>query len=137
MLMPKKLKYRKEHRGKMSGKSSRGFRLCFGSYGIKAQECGWISSRQIEAARRAMTRYVKRGGKIWVNIFPKKPVTKTGAETRMGGGKGSLDHFVAVVKPGRIIFEMDGITKSVAEEALRLAAAKLPIKTKIVSKEED
>lgn len=137
MLMPRKLKHRKEHRGKRSGKSQRGYRLDFGSYGLKALEAAWITSRQIEASRRAMTRYVKRGGKIWINIFPKKPVTQTGAETRMGGGKGALDHFVATVKPGKVIFEMDGIPKQVAQEALRLAAAKLPIKTKIISKEEE
>ncbi|OIP23036.1 50S ribosomal protein L16 [bacterium CG_4_10_14_0_2_um_filter_33_32] len=137
MLMPRKLKYRKEHRGKRAGKATRGFMLEFGSYGIKALESAWITSRQIEAARRAMTRYIKRGGKIWINIFPAKPVTKTGAETRMGGGKGALDHFVAVVKPGRIIFEMDGVPKNVASEALKLAADKLPIKTKIVFKEEE
>lgn len=137
MLMPRKLKYRKEHRGRRAGKSQRGFSLNYGSYGLKALEAAWITSRQIEAARRAMTRYCKRGGKIWINIFPKKPVTQTGAETRMGGGKGSLDHFAATVKPGKILFEMDGITKEVAGEALRLAAAKMPIKTKIVSKEEE
>jgi len=137
MLMPRKLKYRKEHRGKRAGKATRGFMLEFGSYGIKALESAWITSRQIEAARRAMTRYIKRGGKIWINIFPAKPVTKTGAETRMGGGKGALDHFVAVVKPGRIIFEMDGVPKNVASEALKLAADKLPIKMKIVFKEEE
>lgn len=136
MLMPRKLKHRKEQRGRIKGKSSRGTNLEFGSYGLKALEPAWITARQIEAARRAMTRYIKREGKIWINIFPKKPVTKTGAETRMGGGKGSLDHFVAVVKPGKIMFEMDGIPLKVAQEALKLAAAKLPIKTKIISKEE-
>lgn len=134
--MPRKLKHRKEHRGKRRGTAVRGYGLEFGSYGLKALEPAWITARQIEAARRAMTRYIKRGGKIWINIFPKKPVTKTGAETRMGGGKGALDHFVAVIKPGRILFEMDGISKNIAEEALRLAAGKLPIKTRIVLKEE-
>jgi len=137
MLMPKKLKHRKEHRGKRAGKAQRGYNLDFGSYGLKALERAWITSRQIEAARRAMTRYIKRGGKIWINIFPKKPVTKTGAETRMGGGKGALDHFVAIVKPGRVMFEMGGVSKEIAEEALRLAANKLPIKSKIISKEEE
>lgn len=137
MLMPKKLKHRKEHRGRRTGKALRGHTLEFGSFGLKALAAAWITSRQIEAARRAMTRYVKRGGKIWINIFPAKPVTKTGAETRMGGGKGSLDHFVATVKPGRIMFEMDGVPKKIAVEALKLAANKLPIKTKIVLKEEE
>ena len=137
MLMPRKLKRRKEQRGKRAGKAARGYRLEFGSYGLKALEPAWITARQIEAGRRAMTRYVKRGGKIWINIFPRKPVTKTGAETRMGGGKGALDHFVAIVKPCRVMFEMDGVPKNVAFEALKLAAAKLPIKTKIVFKEEE
>ncbi len=136
MLMPRKLKHRKEHRGRRAGKAQRGYTIAFGSYGLKALEPAWITARQIEAARRAMTRYIKRGGKIWIDIFPAKPVTKTGAETRMGGGKGSLDHFVAVVKRGRILFEMDGIPQKTAYEALRLAAGKLPIKTKIISKEE-
>lgn len=136
MLMPKKMKHRKEHRGRRAGKAQRGNELSFGSYGLKAMEVAWITSRQIEAARRAMTRYVKRGGKIWINIFPHKPVTKGAAETRMGKGKGSLDHFVAIVKPGRIIFEMDGIPKDIAREAMRLAGAKLPIKTKTVYKDE-
>jgi len=137
MLMPRKLKHRKEHRGRRAGKAQRGYKIEFGSYGLKALEPAWITARQIEAARRAMTRYIKRGGKIWINIFPKKPVTKTGAETRMGGGKGSLDHFVAVVRRGRILFEMDGISSKIAHEALRLAAAKLPIKTKFIAKEEE
>lgn len=136
MLMPRKMKHRKEHRGKRAGKAQRGNQLSFGSYGLKAIQVAWITSRQIEAARRAMTRHVKRGGKIWINVFPHKPVTATAAETRMGKGKGALDHFVAIVKPGKIIFEMDGIPRNVATEALKLAAAKLPIKTKIISKDE-
>ena len=135
MLMPRKLKYRKLQRGRRKGKAVRGSTLNFGSYGLKSLGVGWITSRQIEAARRAMTRQIKRGGSIWITIFPHKPVTKTGAETRMGSGKGSLDHFVATVKPGKIMFEMGGISKEIAYEALRLAAAKLPLKTKIVSKE--
>lgn len=134
--MPRKMKHRKEHRGKRAGKAQRGNQLSFGSYGLKAIQVAWITSRQIEAARRAMTRHVKRGGKIWINVFPHKPVTATAAETRMGKGKGALDHFVAIVKPGKIIFEMDGIPRNVATEALKLAAAKLPIKTKIISKDE-
>ncbi|NTU69367.1 50S ribosomal protein L16 [bacterium] len=136
MLMPKKLKHRKLQRGRRKGKAVRGSTLNFGSYGLKSLGVGWITSRQIEAARRAMTRYIKRGGSIWITIFPHKPVTKGAAETRMGSGKGSLDHFVAIVKPGKIMFEMDGVAKDVAQEALRLAAAKLPLKTKVVSKEE-
>lgn len=134
MLLPRKLKHRKAFRGKMAGLSARGFSIEFGNYGLKALQCGWITSRQIEAARRAMTRYIKREGQVWIRIFPDKPVTATPAETGMGGGKGSLDHFVAVVKPGRIIFEMAGIPKNVASEAMRLAAHKLPIKTKIIEK---
>ncbi len=134
MLMPKKIKHRKQRRGKMAGMSTRGNSLSFGSYGLKAMECSWITARQIEAARRAMTRFIKRGGQIWIRIFPDKPVTAQPAETRMGGGKGALDHFVAVIKPGRIIFELDGVTDDVANEALRLAAHKFPIKTKVIKK---
>lgn len=134
MLMPKKVKFRKQPRGKMPGLSWRGSKLNFGSFGLKALERSWITARQIEASRRAMTRYIKRGGEIWIRIFPDKPVTAQPAETGMGGGKGGLDHFVAVVTPGRIIFELDGVTKEVAKEALKLAARKLPIKTRIIYK---
>ena len=133
MLIPKKVKHRKHRRGRMKGSSERGHRLNFGNFGLKAMERGWVSARQIEAARRAMTRFVQRGGKIWIRIFPDKPVTTHGAENRMGGGKGAVDHFVVVVKPGRIMFEIDGVTDSMAKEAMRLASHKLPIKTKIVS----
>lgn len=132
MLMPKKTKYRKSMKNPQTGKATRGQNIDFGKIGIKALEPAWITSRQIESARRAMTRYIKRGGKIWIRIFPDKPVTKKPNETRMGSGKGSPDHFVAVVKPGRILFEMDGVAISTAKEALRLAQHKLPIKTKIV-----
>ncbi|MFA5871462.1 MAG: 50S ribosomal protein L16 [Parcubacteria group bacterium] len=132
MLMPKKVKFRKHQRGgKLTGNSKRGGELSFGSFGLKAMECGLISARQIEAARRAITRYVQRGGKIWIRIFPDKPMTKKGDETPMGKGKGSVDHFVAVVKPGRIMFEMDGVTPTIARQALKLAAAKLSVKTKV------
>ena len=134
MLIPKKLKYRKQQRDKMPGYDFRGAELNFGEYGLKALERGWISSRQIEAARRAITRYIKRGGQVWIRIFPDKPVTKTPDETPMGSGKGAVDHFVAVVRPGRIIFEITGVPLKIAEEALRLASHKLPIKCKFVSK---
>ncbi|MBN1481453.1 50S ribosomal protein L16 [candidate division KSB1 bacterium] len=133
MLMPKRIKYRKQQRGRMSGKAVRGSRLSFGTYGLKALEPNWITARQIEAARVAMTRYVRRTGKIWIRIFPDKPVTKKPAETRMGKGKGAPEFWVAVVKPGRILFEMEGIPEETAREALRLAAHKLPIKTKFVT----
>ena len=136
MLMPKKMKYRKQQRGKHRGIDFRGSQLTFGKFGLKAKESGWITARQIEASRRAMTRYIKRGGEIWIRVFPDKPVTKSSAETPMGSGKGSLDHFVAVVKPGRILFEMDGIPQSVAREALRLAEYKLPVKTSFIAKDE-
>ena len=132
MLMPKRIKYRKQQRGRMTGKAVRGSRLSFGTFGLKALEPSWISARQIEAARVAMTRYVRRSGKIWIRIFPDKPVTKKPAETRMGKGKGAPEFWVAVVKPGRILFEMEGIPEETAREALRLAAHKLPIKTKFV-----
>lgn len=135
MLMPRKIKHRKHQRGKMSGKSSRGSLISFGRFALLSTGCSWISARQIEAARRAMTRYIKRGGKIWIRVFPDKPVTKKGAETPMGSGKGSLDHFVAVVKPGKIIFEMDGVPEDIAREAMRLASHKLPIGTKFLVKE--
>lgn len=135
MLIPKKLKHRKVARGKMKGKALRGSSLAFGNFGLKSLSLAWISARQIESARRAMTHYIRRGGEVWVRIFPDKPVTKTAAETGMGGGKGSLDHFVAVVEPGRILFEMGGVSEKIAREALRLAAHKLSIQTKFVSKE--
>jgi len=133
MLMPKRIKYRKQQRGRMGGKAVRGSRLAFGTYGLKALEPNWITARQIEAARVAMTRYVRRSGKIWIRIFPDKPVTKKPAETRMGKGKGAPEFWVAVVKPGRILFEMEGVSEEIAREALRLAAHKLPIKTKFVT----
>ncbi len=137
MLSPRRTKYRKQHRGRMRGMAYRGSTLNFGDYALQAIEPSWITSRQIEAARRAMTRYVKRGGKIWIRIFPDKPVTMRPAETRMGSGKGSPEFWVAVVKPGRIMFEMAGVTEEVAKEAMRLAAQKLPIKTKFITREED
>jgi large subunit ribosomal protein L16 len=136
MLMPKKVKHRKQFKGRMTGAASRGAELNFGDFGLQALECGWLSSRQIEAARRAMTRYVKRGGKIWIRVFPDKPLTRKPAETRMGSGKGSPDSWVAVVRPGLILYEMQGVEESVAREALRLAAHKLPMKTKFVLREE-
>jgi large subunit ribosomal protein L16 len=135
MLQPKKTKYRKSMKNPQTGDATRGSNIDFGKYAIKALEPAWITSRQIEAARRAMTRYIKRGGKIWIRIFPDKPVTKKPNEVRMGSGKGSLDHFVAVVKPGRILFEMDGVPQDVAKEALRLARHKLPIKTRFIVKD--
>ena len=136
MLQPKRMKYRKQFRGRMKGKAYRGAEIAFGDYGLQALEPAWITSRQIEAARRAIVRHVKRGGKLWIRIFPDKPVTKKPAETRMGSGKGSVDHYVAVVKPGRILFEISGVSEEVAREAFRLAAHKLPIKTQFVVKEE-
>lgn len=132
MLMPKRVKYRKTQRGRMRGKAQRGSAISFGDFGLKALEPGWITARQIEAARVALTREMKRDGKIWIRIFPDKPVTKKPAETRMGKGKGMPEFWVAVVKPGRIMFEISGISSTLAEEALRLAAHKLPIKTKFV-----
>ncbi|MEL6928800.1 MAG: 50S ribosomal protein L16 [Cyanobacteria bacterium J06600_6] len=137
MLSPRRTKYRKQHRGRMRGMAYRGSTLNFGDYALQATEPSWITARQIEAARRAMTRYVKRGGKIWIRIFPDKPVTMRPAETRMGSGKGSPEFWVAVVKPGRIMFEMAGVPENVAKEAMRLAAQKLPIKTKFVTRDED
>src|SRR6186997_573090 len=136
MLMPKKVKHRRVMKGRMRGKATRGEKLSFGDFGLKTLEAGWITDRQIEAARIAMTRHVKRGGKIWIRMFPDKPITKKPAETRMGSGKGAPDHWVAVVKPARILYEMEGVTREVAEEAFRLAAHKLPIKTRFVSREE-
>lgn len=134
MLMPKRVKHRKQFRGSMRGKATRGNKITNGSFGIVAMEPAWIKSNQIEAARIAMTRYVKRGGKIWIKIFPDKPVTSKPAETRMGSGKGSLEYWVAVVKPGRVLFEIDGVAEEVAREALRLATHKLPCKCKVVSR---
>lgn len=134
MLAPKKVKFRKMQKGRMNGKAYRGGQLTLGEFGLKALEPGWITSRQIEAARIALTRHVKRGGQIWTRIFPDKPVTKKPAETRMGKGKGSPEFWVSVVKPGRILYEMDGVTREVAEEALRLASHKLPIATKFVQR---
>ena len=136
MLMPKRVKYRRVQRGRLKGKAMRGNTLSNGSYGLVALEPAWITSNQIEAARIAMTRYTKRGGQVWIKIFPDKPITEKPAETRMGSGKGSPEYWVAVVKPGRILFEMDGVTEDVAKEAMRLAGHKLPIKTKFVSKTE-
>lgn len=134
--MPKKVKHRKMHRGgKVSGKSSRGTEVSFGSFGLKSVDAGLITARQIEAARRAMTRYIQRGGKVWIRIFPDKPMTKKGDETPMGKGKGSVDHFVAKVQQGRMLFEMDGIAENIAKEALRLASNKLGVKTKFVKKD--
>jgi len=135
MLIPKKMKHRKQQRGKLPGQASRGFVINFGSYALKSLDRGWISAREIEAARRAMTRYIKRGGQIWIRIFPDKPVTATSAEVPMGSGKGSVEHFVATVKPGTVLFEMGGVSQDIAREAMRLAAYKLPVKTKFLVKE--
>ena len=136
MLIPKRVKYRKQFRGRMKGKAQRGNKVSHGEYGLVALEPAWITSNQIEAARVAMTRYIKRGGQVWIKIFPDKPITEKPAETRMGSGKGSPEYWVAVVKPGRVMFEIAGVDKEVAAEAMRLAATKLPIKCKFVSKEE-
>ncbi len=136
MLMPKRVKFRKQHRGRMKGLASRGNRVSFGTYGLQATEPHWVTSRQIEAARRAIVRYVRRGGKLWIRIFPDKPVTKRAAETRMGSGKGNVDHWVAVVKPGRILFEIAGVREDQAREAFRLASAKLPMGTQFVKRDE-
>ncbi len=132
MLMPKKVKFRKQQRGRRAGKAWRGSSLAFGDFGLKAMEVAWVTDRQIEAARIAMTRFIKRGGKVWIRIFPDKPITKKPAETRMGKGKGAPEGWVAVVKPGRILFEMEGVTRDIAEQAMALAAHKLPIPTKLV-----
>ena len=137
MLLPKSVKYRRVHRGRMTGKATRGNKIAYGEFGLQALEPGWITSNQIEAARIAMTRYTKRGGQVWIKIFPDKPVTKKPAETRMGSGKGSPEFWVAVVKPGRIMFEIAGVSEEVAREALRLASHKLPIKTKIVARTDE
>ncbi len=134
MLSPKKVKYRKQQKGKMRGLSYRGSTLNFGEFGLQAVECGWISSKQIEAARIAMTRHVKRGGKMWIRIFPDKPITKKPAEVRMGKGKGAPEGWVAVIRPGRILYEMEGIPRELAKEALRLASHKLPIKTRFIER---
>ena len=135
MLLPKKTKYRKQMRGRMRGASKGQCDVHFGDYGLKAVEPGWITNRQIEAARIAMTRRIKRGGKVWINVFPDKPVTQKPAETRMGSGKGSPEHWVCVVKPGRVMFELSGVSEDLAKEAIRLAGMKLPIKTKFVRRE--
>lgn len=135
MLMPKRVKYRKLQRGRMGGKSTKGARVTFGEYGLQAMECGWVTARQIEAARIAMTRHVKRGGKIWIRIFPHKSVTKKPAETRMGKGKGAPEEWVAVIRPGMVLYEMEGVDRAVAREAFRLAAHKLSIATKFLARE--
>ena len=137
MLIPKRVKYRRQQRGRMKGKATRGNKVNYGEYGLIATEPSWITSNQIEAARIAMTRYTKRGGKVWIKIFPDKPVTEKPAETRMGSGKGSPEYWVAVVKPGRVMFEMAGVPEETAREAFRLAGHKLPCKTKVVKRESD
>jgi large subunit ribosomal protein L16 len=134
MLIPKKLKHRKHHRGHNKGKAMAGNEVSFGNFALKAMESCWVTARQIESARRAMTRYVQRGGKIWIRVFPDKPVTLHGNESPMGGGKGAVDHFVCVVKKGKVLFEMDGVTQAQAQEAMRLASYKLPVKTKFLVK---
>ncbi len=135
MLMPKRVKRRKQHRGRLTGKANKGNVIAYGEYGLVAMEPAWVTSNQIEAARVAMTRFIKRGGKVWIDIFPHKPITQKPAETRMGSGKGSVEYWVAVVKPGRVMFEMAGVAEDVAREAMRLAGNKLPLKTKFVKKE--
>ena len=135
MLLPKRVKHRKQQRGRMKGNANKGNVIAYGEYGLVAEECAWITSNQIEAARIAMTRFIKRGGKVWIDIFPHKPITKKPAETRMGSGKGSVEYWVAVVKPGRVMFEMAGVPEDIAREAMRLASHKLPIKCKFVKKE--
>jgi large subunit ribosomal protein L16 len=137
MLMPRKVRHRKQQRGRMRGQATGGTRLAFGEYGIQAIEPGWITNRQIEAARIAMTRYIKRGGKVWINVFPDKPVTQKPAETRMGSGKGNPEQWVAVVKPGRVLFELSGVTEPIAREAMRLAIHKLPVKSRFIVREEE
>jgi large subunit ribosomal protein L16 len=137
MLQPKRVKYRKVHRGRLKGKAQSGNTIAFGEYGLQALEPAWLTSRQIEAARRAITRHIRRGGKVWIRIFPDKPVSKKPAETRMGGGKGGPDHWVAVVKPGRVLFELSGVKGETAEEALRLASHKLPINTRCIVSDEN
>jgi large subunit ribosomal protein L16 len=135
MLMPKKVKFRKVQRGRMKGKAWRGSSIAFGEYALKAMECGWITSRQIEAARIAMTRFIKRGGKVWIRLFPDKPITKKPAETRMGKGKGAPEEWVAVIRPGKVLFEMEGVDVATARAAMRLAAHKIPLETKFLSRE--
>ena len=137
MLMPKKVKYRKQQRGRMCGKAWRGSSISFGEFGLKVMTCGWLTDRQIEAARIAMTRSIKRGGKVWIRVFPDKPITKKPAETRMGKGKGAPEQWVAVVRPGKILFEMEGVTRELAEAAMRLAAHKIPMKTKFVARDDE
>ena len=137
MLLPKRVKYRRMQRGRMTGKATRGNTIAYGEYGLVAEEPGWIKSNQIEAARIAMPRYTKRGGQVWIKIFPDKPVTKKPAETRMGSGKGSPEYWVAVVKPGRVMFDIAGVSEEFAREALRLASHKLPIKTKVIARSEE
>src|SRR5918995_760882 len=137
MLMPRKTKFRKQQRGRRRGEAKGQRQVHFGDYGLKALEAGWVTNRQIEAARIAMTRHIKRGGKVWINVFPDKPVTQKPAETRMGSGKGSPEHWVAVVKPGRVMFELAGVPEPLAKEALQLAGSKLPVKTKVVRREAD
>jgi large subunit ribosomal protein L16 len=134
MLMPKRVKFRKQQRGRMKGKAWRGSQLAFGEYGLKAMECGYITDRQIEASRIAMTRFIKRGGKIWLRLFPDKPITKKPAETRMGKGKGAPDHWACIIRPGKMLFEMEGVTPEVAQEAMRLASNKLPLKVRFVQR---
>ena len=134
MLMPKRVKYRRQHRGRMKGFAQKGNELAYGEYGLQATEATWMTANQIEAARRAMARYIKRGGNIWIKVFPDKPVSKKPAEVRMGSGKGAPEYWVAVVKPGRVLFEMSGVSEEVAREAMRLAAQKLPIKTKFIQR---
>jgi large subunit ribosomal protein L16 len=136
MMMPKKVKFRKQQRGRMAGKAWRGSSISFGEFGLKALECGWVTDRQIEAARVAMTRSIKRGGKVWVRLFPDKPITKKPAETRMGKGKGAPEQWVAVIRPGKILFEMEGVDRTVADTAMRLAAHKLAIRTKFISRQD-
>jgi large subunit ribosomal protein L16 len=137
MLMPRRVKHRKQHRGRMTGSAKGATDITFGDYGIQAQEPGWITARQIEAARIAMTRHIKRGGKVWINVFPDKPVTEKPAETRMGSGKGNPEHWVAVVKPGRVMFELAGVNETLAREAMSRAIQKLPIKAKIITRSEE
>jgi len=134
--MPKKVRFRKQQRGKRRGLATRGAELSFGNYGLQSQECGWLSTREIEAARIAMTRFIKRGGKIWIRVFPDKPVTKKPAETRMGSGKGAPEDWVCVIKPGRVLYEMEGVTEAIAREAFRLASHKISLSTKFIKREE-
>ena len=134
MLSPKRTKFRKQHRGRMTGKAYRNNKISFGEFGLQSQEPGWITSRQIEATRRTITRYIKRGGKLWITIFPDKPVTARAAESRMGSGKGAVDYWVAVIRPGNILFELSGVTDEIAQNAMKLAAYKLPLKTKFIQK---